>query len=91
MVERWVISGRVQGVGYRDWMTRTALAIGVTGWVRNRQDGTVEALVCGDEPALSTLHDACRQGPPLARVALLQRTGAALHGIVDGFTCRPGE
>jgi acylphosphatase len=62
------IRGRVQGVGYRDWMIREATGLGVHGWVRNRTDGSVEALVSGDPAAVGALLTACRAGPALARV-----------------------
>jgi acylphosphatase len=65
---RVVIRGRVQGVGYRDWMLSEATRLGVQGWVRNRPDGTVEALVDGEEAAVRALLSACRRGPMLARV-----------------------
>ncbi|HWL80740.1 MAG TPA: acylphosphatase [Roseomonas sp.] len=62
------IRGRVHGVGYRDWMVREATRLGVLGWVRNRADGSVEAVVAGDAAAVGALLTACRAGPPLARV-----------------------
>jgi acylphosphatase len=65
---RVVIRGRVQGVGYRDWMVREATRLGVQGWVRNRADGAVEALVDGEDAAVQALLSACRRGPMLARV-----------------------
>lgn len=66
---RVVIAGRVQGVGYRDWMVREATRLGVHGWVRNRRvDDTVEALVAGEEAAVQALLSACRRGPPAAHV-----------------------
>lgn len=65
---RVVIAGTVQGVGYRDWMVREATRLGVHGWVRNRRNGTVEALVAGEEAAVQALLSACRRGPPTARV-----------------------
>lgn len=66
--KRLTISGRVQGVGFRDWMAGRAQALGVSGWVRNRRDGTVEALVDGDTAAVEELLRACRRGPRLAEV-----------------------
>jgi acylphosphatase len=65
---RVLISGRVQGVGYRDWLCAQAQALGLHGWVRNRQDGTVEALIHGPEDAVEELLRACRRGPRLAVV-----------------------
>jgi len=62
------ISGRVQGVGYRDALRREALARGLAGWVRNRRDGTVEAVVQGDPSAVDAMIAWARRGPPAARV-----------------------
>jgi acylphosphatase len=66
------IEGRVQGVGFRDWMAREATRLGVQGWVRNRPDGSVEALVAGDEGAVQALLTACRAGPRLAQVTRIE-------------------
>ncbi|MBW4021726.1 MAG: acylphosphatase [Proteobacteria bacterium] len=66
--KRLVISGRVQGVGYRPWMVERATALGVDGWVRNRADGTVEALISGNADAVEELARACRRGPRSAQV-----------------------
>src|SRR6266568_5182590 len=63
------IIGRVQGVGYRAWAIETAARLGLRGWVRNRRDGSVEALVIGDEDAVAAMIEACRQGPFAARVS----------------------
>lgn len=82
-----LVSGRVQGVGYRDWVVRQAQRLGVTGWVRNRKDGRVEILATGEDEALGALVDACREGPPLARVAEVQSNAAELTGA-KGFTKR---
>lgn len=68
VARRVTIRGRVQGVGYRDWMQRAAERLGVRGWVRNRRDGSVEALVAGEAAAVRALLAACRRGPALARV-----------------------
>lgn len=67
--KRVVIAGLVQGVGYRDWMVSRARELGLDGWVRNRADGSVEALVAGDTAAVEELLRLCRRGPPLASVA----------------------
>jgi acylphosphatase len=62
------ITGRVQGVGYRAWLLRQASARGLRGWVRNRSDGSVEALLSGPEEEVATMIESCRDGPTLARV-----------------------
>jgi len=68
-VHRYVlIRGRVQGVGFRAWTEVTALERGLQGWVRNRRDGAVEALFVGLEAEVAAMIDACRRGPPGARV-----------------------
>ncbi|HXP75864.1 MAG TPA: acylphosphatase [Stellaceae bacterium] len=87
---RLVISGRVQGVGFRAFVERQALKRGVRGWVRNRRDGTVEAIFIGDEPALREMESACRRGPSFAVVAQLDRFEATDDGS-EGFEPRPTE
>ncbi len=72
MVVRLRIHGRVQGVWYRGWLVEEASGRGLDGWVRNRMDGSVEALVAGDEAAVRALIERCREGPSLARVALVE-------------------
>jgi acylphosphatase len=67
-----VIRGQVQAVGFRDWMTARATVLGLSGWVRNRDDGAVEALVAGDPAAVEELLRACRRGPRLARVTSIE-------------------
>ena len=62
------IYGRVQGVFFRQWAVNQARNLGVSGWVRNCPDGTVEAHVMGDEDAVSKMVEAMRQGPSQARV-----------------------
>ncbi|MGH7757049.1 MAG: acylphosphatase [Vulcanimicrobiaceae bacterium] len=68
MIVRVTIGGDVQGVGYRAWMQREARAGGVRGWVRNRLNGEVEALLAGPPDAVETLCAACWRGPAHARV-----------------------
>ena len=63
------IHGRVQGVGFRDALRREVHARGCTGWVRNRRDGSVEALVAGEATAVEALIAWSRQGPPAASVS----------------------
>ena len=67
-----VIHGRVQGVWFRDSMRREAEALGVRGWVRNRSDGTVEAMVQGAAQAVDALVLWAHRGPPLAAVSRVQ-------------------
>ncbi len=87
---RVVISGRVQGVGFRAFVERRAYKHGVRGWVRNRRDGTVEALFIGDERALGEMETACRRGPSMAMVIQLDRFDATDDGS-DSFKARPTE
>jgi acylphosphatase len=85
---RLIISGRVVGVGFRDWMVQRAEELGVFGWVRNRRDGTVEAVVDGDEAAVAELLRACRRGPRLANVIeILEEMAEAPEG--PGFRRLP--
>ena len=65
---RLVIRGRVQGVSYRYWTVNEAVGLGLAGWVRNRRDGSVEALVSGPDAAVAAMIEACRRGPSAARV-----------------------
>jgi acylphosphatase len=62
------IRGLVQRVGYRNWTELTALRLGLEGWVRNRRDGSVEALFVGPFDIIEAMLQACQEGPPKARV-----------------------
>ena len=66
------IRGRVQGVGYRYFVEREAQSRGLEGWVRNRRDGSVEAVFSGPAEAVTAMIEACRRGPSSARVEALQ-------------------
>jgi acylphosphatase len=68
------ISGRVQGVGYRDWTQHKANKLGLSGWVRNLASGEVEALLSGSAEAVEAMVAACRRGPQLARVSDIKIT-----------------
>ena len=70
--KRLTISGRVHGVGFRAWVVARARALGLSGWVRNRRDGSVEVLVDGDTAAVEELVRACRRGPRLAEVSAIE-------------------
>jgi acylphosphatase len=70
-IRRIVVRGRVQRVGYRNWVQYTAIRYGLDGWVRNRPDGSVEALFAGSAAAVEAMIEACRRGPQAALVETL--------------------
>ncbi len=82
------ITGQVQGVGFRYAMRAEARRRGVSGWVRNRRDGSVEALLQGEADAVGALVDWARQGPPGARVAEVRAAAADDAAPVQGFEMR---
>jgi acylphosphatase len=78
------ITGRVQGVCYRAWTERTASALGLSGWIRNRRDGAVEAVFSGAAGQVSEMLRLCREGPPGAQVeevAAVEDFGGAPPGF----------
>ena len=86
--ERVRIFGRVQGVWYRGWTVDEATRRRLSGWVRNRRDGSVEALFAGPCEIVEEMIEACRKGPPAARVDAIERTQA--EGVAaPGFVQRP--
>jgi acylphosphatase len=87
-VVRVRIAGRVQGVAYRAWACREAERLGLAGWVRNRRDGTVEALFAGAAAEVGAMIEACRRGPRLAWVESLTVEDAAEREAGQGFVLR---
>jgi acylphosphatase len=84
------VTGRVQGVGYREACVQQARALGLSGWVRNRRDGSVEAMLEGDADRLARMRDWLRRGPPAARVTAVTVIDAPSAGV-EGFERRPTE
>lgn len=87
MTKRLSIAGRVQGVGFRFFLQRTAQKHGLTGWVRNRRDGSVEAVVHGDDTAVAALIEWAQRGPRDAMVERLDVSDA--DGSYPTFEIRP--
>jgi acylphosphatase len=90
IVRRLLIQGRVQGVGFRESMVAVARVAGVDGWVRNRRDDSVEALVQGDPAAVESVIAWARRGPSLARVTAVD-IDEAPPAPVHGFSRAPTE
>jgi acylphosphatase len=86
IARRFVISGRVQGVGFRRFAESAAAREGVHGWIRNLPDGRVEAQAEGDVEALERFERALRQGPPAARVETVDVDAVAPTGRQTGFS-----
>ncbi|MBU6458286.1 MAG: acylphosphatase [Bradyrhizobium sp.] len=76
-----VIRGRVQGVGYRAWVEQEARARNIEGWVRNRRDGSVEALFAGAADTVSEMIALCGRGPPWARVEAVEEKPGRPEGL----------
>ena len=76
-IRQVTITGRVQGVGYRGWVEHRARAHNLEGWVRNRRDGSVEALFAGPADVVSEMVARCRRGPSSARVEAVQDEAAS--------------
>ena len=88
VIRHMVVHGRVQGIGYRAFVEHEALRRGIEGWVRNRRDGSVEAVLAGDADAVTAIIEACRRGPMGARVDTLDQRA----GTEDDFKLRaPGD
>jgi acylphosphatase len=83
-----IITGRVQGVGFRASCQREAAAQGLTGWVSNRWDGAVEALFEGEAAAVDTMVDWCREGPPMAYVSGVEIVTPSDAPLERGFRVR---
>lgn len=85
---RLTVFGRVQGVGFRAFVLREAQRRGLRGWVRNRSDGSVEAVLIGADGAVAAVVAACDAGPPAARVDRVERLPITDDGSPD-FAARP--
>jgi acylphosphatase len=88
LVRQIVIRGRVQGVGFRYWTMSEAIRLGVAGWVRNRRDGSVEALFAGPADAVAAMVARCRNGPEFARVDAVEDQPVTANALK---MIRPGE
>lgn len=93
-IRRVVISGRVQGVGYRAWVDYQARGLGLCGWVRNRRDGSVEAVFEGEVSVVADMVASCRLGPASARVDHVAQEEAnaeamRLRRAGEGFSVLP--
>ncbi len=90
IVKNLRISGRVQGVGFRDALAAEAQRLGIAGWCRNRSDGSVEALVAGPDAAINAIIAWAHRGPPAGKVDKVMTTELTSPGPIAGrFERRP--
>ena len=82
------IEGRVQGIGFRYWTVEQATVLGLRGWVRNRFDGSVEAVFAGPGRAVAEMVRRCRRGPPYARITRVEETEEP-GAVGPGFHLEP--
>jgi acylphosphatase len=85
---RVVVTGMVQGVGFRAWTEEQALTLGLDGWVRNRRDGSVEAIVAGADEGVDALLDILLRGPAGSRVETVTASDSA-EVVAKGFRILP--
>jgi acylphosphatase len=88
VVRHVLIRGRVQGVGFRYWTMREAIRLGITGWVRNRRDGSVEALFAGPADVVARMMTRCQAGPESACVDAVEDQPVMANALK---MIRPGE
>jgi acylphosphatase len=93
-IRQITIRGRVQGVGYRAFVEHQARTLGLEGWVRNRRDGSVEALLAGPDAIVADMIEQCRRGPAYARVEAVEAEPANsdalnLRRAGEGFSVLP--
>jgi acylphosphatase len=88
LARRYLVSGRVQGVGFRQFVNRTARIEGLHGWVRNLPDGRVEVHAEGEQAALERFERHVRHGPPASRVDDFDATDIGATGHDTGFSIR---
>jgi acylphosphatase len=81
------ISGRVQRVWFRGWTLKTATSLNLSGWVRNRRDGTLEAVFEGEHDAVERMLSLCHDGPPHAKVTSIE-VGEETPANLSGFRSR---
>ena len=84
--KRFIVKGRVQGVGFRWFVEREAAMLGLAGWVRNNDDGTVEVLASGDDGPLQSLRDKLNQGPRASRVDSVDEHPAEAPNELKNFS-----
>ncbi len=84
----YIVTGRVQGVGFRYYVHKKANELGLKGWVKNTVDGHVQVMAQGDESVLDTLVDYLYVGPPLARIDKISKVETQLSSVFHNFSVK---